>query len=165
MEGLAEQPFLGQPQAPQESVLKTPSQEAFERARADLEKTITDFKQHYDEAEKFLPKSEAEKFKDVLQIPELFEQKIRALIQDPHYASKDLCSVEMQKYLTAYLTNYNAKQTGQIMVVMKEVLAENAIAQTDGVSSPDVRSHHFFHQVIDDLIHKTAAMIMAEKSL
>lgn len=165
MEGLAGQPLMGQPKAPQETVSKTHSQEVFDRVADDLEKTITDFKQHYYEAEKFLPPSEAEKFKRVLEIPELFEQKIRVLMNDPKYASQDLSSPEMQTYLTAYLTNYNAKQTGEIMVAMQGVLAENAIAQTDGPASPDVLSHQFFHKVINDLIQKTAAMIMAEKSL
>ena len=165
MEGLAGQPLMEQSQSPQEIVPKTPSQEVFDRACADLAKTITDFKQHYNDAEKFLPISEAEKFKCVLEIPELFEQKIRALVKDPKYASQDLGSLEMQTYLKAYLTNYNAKQTGEIMITMKEVLAENAIDQTDGPASPDVRSHQFFRKVIDELIQKTAAVVMAEKSL
>jgi hypothetical protein len=162
MEGLTAQQSGA---APQEAVPKKSSQEVFDRARADLDKTIAEFNQHYHEAEKFLPPSEAEKFKRVLEIPELFEQKIRTLIKDPKYASQNLCSPEMQIYLNAYLTNYNAKQTGEVMMAMKEVLAENAIAQTDGLASPDVLSHQFFRRVIGDLVQKTAAMIMAEKTL
>ena len=112
-----------------------------------------------------LPESEAEKFKVVLEIPRLFDQKIRTVIKDPKYANEDPCSSKMQSYLKSYLTNQNAKETGAIMVAMKEVLEENAIAQTDGPASPDVVSHQFFHQVIDDLIHKTAVVVMAEKTL
>ena len=153
-------PFVVSP----EHAGRSHTEAALEHATSDLAAIVTEFQNHYKKALEFLPASQAEKFKPVELLPGLFEQKIRQIMNDPHYAGKDFLSPEMQVFLKSSLTNNNAMTTGVILKSMEEVLNENAIAPTDGPSSLDVLSHQFFHKIFSVLIQKTVAMVLAEKA-
>ena len=130
-------------------------------AHEKLESVRKSFLENYEAVSGQLPPGEAARFACVRDLPDMFEQKIRAVAAMPEYRGRDFADSRTIAYLKSHLLNYNVRDSGPIFHTMESVLRENAVSASG--SPIDIAFHQFFRSAPGELIEAIAQIIARER--